>query len=437
MGYMYCSAAFFMCSYEKGGNICLAYRELIKNFNKVRGYMRAFYVYGFKNRMGYAQGSPRTYDDEKRRVESWLGDYMGFQMTPEGKSVFLSIDSRSVRKNPLYRAWKACSFTDGDITLHFILFDLLADAQTELSLAEIVARITEYGKNFSNPKEFDITTVRKKLKEYEQLGLIDSQKHGKTVFYRRVKTILLPSQALLHFFSEVAPCGVVGSFLLDRNPMPFLNVFAFKHHYITHTLDSQILCTVLEAIHQQRNVTLTSIAKAQATHYVSNIVPLKIYVSVQNGRQYVMAYHLRLRTIKAYRLDDVETIQIGEIVPDFMQLQLKLSAMQPHIWGVMTRKNPRSTEQISFTIWYDSIREPYIKQRLLREKRCGTVEELDASHLRFSAQVYDAGELIPWIRTFLCRITAFSCSNPQIQNRWEQDLQAMYRLYDLAGEENI
>ena len=107
----------------------MAYNELIKNFEKIRGYMREFFVYGFKSREGYTAGSARSYDDERRRMESWLGDYMKFRQTPDGKNVFISIDSRITRHNPLYKAWKAKSFTDGDITLHFILFDILKSSE--------------------------------------------------------------------------------------------------------------------------------------------------------------------------------------------------------------------------------------------------------------------------------------------------------------------
>lgn len=31
----------------------MAYKELIKNFNRIRDYMRDFYVYGFKSRDEY------------------------------------------------------------------------------------------------------------------------------------------------------------------------------------------------------------------------------------------------------------------------------------------------------------------------------------------------------------------------------------------------
>ena len=78
----------------------MAYNELIKNFNKVRDYMRDFYIYGFKSREDYTRKSTRSYDDEKRRIESWLGEYMKFRQDADGKKVFLSIDSRVTRHNP-------------------------------------------------------------------------------------------------------------------------------------------------------------------------------------------------------------------------------------------------------------------------------------------------------------------------------------------------
>lgn len=39
----------------------MAYSELIKNFEKVRAYMREFYVYGFKSRSEYDAKSARSY----------------------------------------------------------------------------------------------------------------------------------------------------------------------------------------------------------------------------------------------------------------------------------------------------------------------------------------------------------------------------------------
>ena len=119
-----------------------SYSELIKNFERIRDYMREFYVYGFKSREEYDSKSARSYDNERRRIESWLGDYMSFHQDATGKNVFLSVDSRRIPHNPLHKAFKAKSFTDKDITLHFYILDILADG-TSLSSKEIVDRISD------------------------------------------------------------------------------------------------------------------------------------------------------------------------------------------------------------------------------------------------------------------------------------------------------
>lgn len=73
-------------------------------------------------------------------------------------------------------------------------------------------------------------------------------------------------------------------------------------------------------------------------------------------------------------------------------------------------------------------------QRLEREKRCGIVEHLDAHTSRFSADVYDANELIPWIRTFICRITDIQFSNKTLEEQFKNDLGQMYELYGLNDQ---
>ena len=208
----------------------MAYNELIKNFDRIRAYMRDFYVYGFKSRDEFDQKSARSYDDERRRIESWLGDYMGFRQTPDGKNVFISIDSRVSRHNPLYKAWKAKSFTAGDITLHFAIFDILSSPEIKKTIGQITEEIdSKYLSIFHEPKLFDESTVRKKLKEYVSDGLLESERVGRSVVYFRSDCALPDCEDALDFFSEVAPCGVVGSYLLDRTDKHEEH-FAFKHH---------------------------------------------------------------------------------------------------------------------------------------------------------------------------------------------------------------
>ena len=411
----------------------MAYSELIKNFNKIRDYMRDFYVYGFKSRDDYTKKSARSYDDEKRRIESWLGDYMRFHQTADGKNVFLSIDSRETRHNPLYKAWKTKSFTDGNITLHFIVMDLLSDGQ-ELSLGDIAFRVDEYLAVFGHARVFDASTIRKKLNEYVKEGVLLTRKNGKTMLYRRAEEFEIPSRDALDFFSETAPCGVIGSFLEDKTDN-IADHFAFKHHYITSAMDSEVLCMILKAIHEKRNITVEMINRKKDRITETNVIPLRVMISVQSGRQYMMAYAPYFKRITAYRLDNIVTVRNGETADRFDELRDKLNEMQRYMWGVATdSRSGNRMEHIEFTVQYDD-GEDHIPRRLEREKRIGHVEYIDEHTCHFSADVYDASELIPWIRTFICRITDISISNKTLEIQFKKDLQVMYEMYGLKGEE--
>lgn len=412
-----------------------SYRELIKNFEKIRELMREFYVYGFKRRDEYDKKSSRSYDDEKRRMESWLGDYMSFVRTPEGKNVFISIDSRVSKHNPFYKALKSKSFTDGDITLHFILFDILHSPEVVLSLSEILAEIDNYLAGFENPMVFDESTVRKKLKEYTEQGIIIAEKSGKKMMYKRADDVALPEITdVLNFYSEVAPCGVIGSFLLDKQDERKEN-FSFKHHYITSAMDSGVLAMLFTAMRKKSVVTVTNMSRRSSEPHKNRIIPLRIFISVQNGRQHLLAYQPDFNVIKSFRVDYLSDIKIEEPTPRFDELRAELDRMQTKMWGVSSKRNrcgEEILERVDFTVKIADD-EGYIIRRLEREKRIGQIEKLDDNTYRFFAEVYDSSEMIPWIRTFICRITELSFSNKVLEKQFKKDVEEMYRMYGIEG----
>ena len=414
-----------------------SYSELIKNFERIRAYMREFYVYGFKSREGYQTKSARSYDDERRRLESWLGEHMRFVRTPEGKNVFISIDSRTIRHNPLYNAWKAKSFTDGDITLHFILFDILHDPGVKRSIAQLLQEIDEkYLADFQTPMVFDESTLRKKLKEYCEAGIILAEKEGRKLYFRRADTPDI-SQLVdaLHYFSEVAPCGVIGSFILDK-AQAHTDAFTFKHHYITGAIDSAVLAALFAAMQEKRAVTVTNMSRKKDMPRRSRIVPLRVLISVQSGRQHLFAYLPDYNVFTSYRIDYLSNVKPEEPTPRFDELRAELDRMQSKMWGVSIKRNKWGKdrlEHVEFTVKVAD-NEGYIVKRLEREKRIGRVEKLDEHTYRFSADVYDTSEMIPWIRTFICRIEKMNFSNRTVENQFKKDLEAMYRMYGISRE---
>ena len=408
-----------------------SYSELVKNFEKVREIMREFYVYGFKRRGEYDKKSGRSYDDERRRLESWLGDYMKFVRTPEGKNVFISIDSRVSVHNPFYNALKAKSFTDRDITLHFILFDILYDEDKVLTLSEIMDKIDEYLSEFEAPMMVDESTVRKKLKEYINIGIVEAEKAGRSLSYRRAPAVEMnQAEDALNFFSEAVPCGAIGSFLLDKVEKNSEN-FCFKHHYMTSAIDSEVMVRLFSAMRQKCVVTVTNESRRYKAVRSIRIVPLKIFISVRNGRQYLLAYQPDVNKFKSFRLDYLSEVKTEEATPRFDELRNRLNEMQTKMWGVTVDSlNSNKLKYVEFTVKV-SEGEEYIVRRLNREKRIGTVEKIDENTYKFSVETAQVSELIPWIRTYICRINEINFSDKAIEESFKEDIEKLYSMYDV------
>ena len=95
------------------------------------------------------------------------------------------------------------------------------------------------------PFEPDESTIRKKLKEYAGLGILLAEKHGRLLSYRiSGDGVELSSWAeAAAFFSEEAPCGVVGSYLLDRQA-EIPEYFRYKRHYLLPAAVRKTICSI-------------------------------------------------------------------------------------------------------------------------------------------------------------------------------------------------
>jgi len=407
----------------------MAYSELIKNFDRIRDYMRQFYVYGFKRRTEYDQKSARSYDNERRRLESWLGQFMHFRQTADGKNVFMSVDSRCIPGNPLYNAFKAKSFTVGDVTFHFYILDLLKNEEAYTAREILDLFFDKYLCHFESDWQPDISTIRKKLKEYVSLGILKAEKRGRELYYSRVTdNIVLDTWAdAIAFFSEADPLGVIGSTLMDKlNGSP--DYYQFKHHYILHALDSQILLQLLTAIGSKRTVAVTNVSRHRGADLVAHTVcPLRIYISTQGGRQYLLCYHYRFRKLVFFRLDYIQKVEATVVERNYDQYMGFCEKFQAYLWGTSSGVECH-VDHLEMTIHFED-NEQHIPRRLEREKRNGRVEIVNPNTCKYIVDTYDAAEMLPWIRTFIGRIEKLECSDETMVKRFYEDLEQAYALY--------
>lgn len=263
------------------------FKELIKSFSKSREYVRDFFVYGFKTRDEFAGWSGRTYDNERRRLESWLSAHVRQDYSGKGKNIYLSIDSNLSDTNPLYQVWKAKSFTDNDIMLHFYILD-----------------------------------------------------------------------------------------------------------YLNHS-----------------------------------------------GRRFLCLYLPRSRRFANARLDAIKEVIMKEPFPDYSKMKEKLEKNKGLAWGVSFQNcGNRHLERVKLTLHIDEKTESFILNRLKREGRGGTINRIAPDTFTYETQVFDANEMLPWIRTFIGRILAIESDCQKLTRFFERDFLAMYRMYfkesaDLLYEE--
>lgn len=401
-----------------------AFQELIKNFDRIRNYMRDFYIYGFKVRNDYKYKSSRTYDNERRRIESWIGDYIIWKHDARGKSVSISIDSKKVCSNPLYAIWKSKSFTDNDIILHFLLLDILQ--KHTYSADEITDKLSkDYG------IIFDMQTVRHKLNEYVKSGILFSEKSGKKLLYSLKEQTLLNLYCFsdilesIKYYQETMPFGFVGNTILDQ--MQVRNtIFRFKHYFMVHTLEDIILLQILKCIKEKRFISFENFSRKSNRTMQLYGVPMKIQVSTQTGRRYITLYYPKNRRFGNARLDYIQSVQSGNIVPYYDELIIKYENAIKKCWGVSFYSRP---EWLYVKLYIDEETETYIIERIKKEGRGGELLHIEKNTYLYSVESYDSNEIMSWVKTFTGRILSVECTNQEIADKFYHDMDILYDMY--------
>ena len=405
------------------------FSELIKNFNKIRDFMRDFYIYGFKTRADFSIKSARTYDNEKRRCESYLGENFKWSYSGGGKASFVSADCGKIPTNPLFSAWKSKSFTDNDVMLHFFLIDILRSAGK--SAEELTDEITQ-----KSGKLFDLQTVRGKCNEYADLGLLTKEKKGKAFHYGLLKDAINFDDEILDAvkFFQGGTLGVIGEFILE-NAGCNNDLFVFKHHYIAHTLEDGVLLDILSAMREHKKIEMTLIGAKSRKTVKNRVVPAKILCSFSSGRRYLCAYLPASRRFSAYRLDSVKSVAALEPFADYGEIQNSLLRNIDKVWGVSFDGESRNEKGFSMTLRIDESKEKHIINRINKEGRGGVLERIGDNTFKFTKELFDANEAMPWVKTFIGKIISFKASD-RLEKKLNADIRRMAEMYGIGGEEN-
>lgn len=432
------------------------FNELIKNFEKTREYLRDFFICGYRRRGEFTGKSARTYDDEKRRIESWMQNgEMAYSDTTDGRHVAISVDSGHILENPLWQAYEARSFTDNDIRLHMLLLDVLQDGKP-CSLKEIVSILDMEYDVF-----FDEQTVRGKLREYTDEGIFIAEKRGKTALFRlspdATDAFIRAYPGLddaLRFFSQDTEFGVIPYQMLRAAGLRNTH-FLQKHSFLVHTLEDVLLKEIFEAVGQQRRIVFCTFGKRarmrpDASGSLFLAVPMQVFVSLQTGRRYLACYLPDDNRFHSFRLDYIRTVKPAEPEPDYARIAEAYQKAVSRVFGVSFGQTKRDTAfreipsfplQIVFT--YDPETEQHIPVRLLREKRIGMIGQTADGTYTMTVDAADTNEVMQWLKSFIGRVVSVSCPPEApddikaVCSRFSDDIRRMYRMYWGDTDESV
>jgi len=416
------------------------FQELIKKFDRIRDFSRDFLVYGIRTRNTQNIKSKRSYDNEKRRIESFLSDYMVETSHVSGKSVNISINPEEMTMNPLFALWETKSFTKNDIFLHYVLLDILENSN-KMSISDIYDEVIEYIDE--DHQMMDMMTVRNKLNEYEKLGILTKHKDGKQFLYalRTNRFDSLSDEEKMElkqgidFFSNIMSFGILGKFLSrnlnDSESQTYQ--MKYKHYFMFHTLDDELLFDVLRLIENEQkgmfetwNKTNTKIIKKLCT-------PLMVITNVKHGRRYVVVYDHSSKNFYSLRLDKLKKVSCQEVDSEFENYLEELKKLKVDSWGVYLNRT-NTTEHICMTLKINEDKEQYMIKRILLEGKHGILEKVDENVFEYHIDIIDTYEIIPWLRTFIGRIIDLKGTNKKAVGMFKNDMRWMYKMYEIDGE---
>ncbi|MSU05903.1 WYL domain-containing protein [Spirochaetales bacterium NM-380-WT-3C1] len=412
----------------------MAYSESIRDLERLREIILNFYVDGSKTKDEYLAS---FYRGASIIIENALCENIQIIRKAGKTRKFISVDARKHQNNPLHKIFFIKSYSSNDISFYFHIIDILHDNKTK-KISEITEELRQRYYNFYEDSDGNITqkkyfpdTVRNKLEELVSLGIVSTIIIGNRFEYYIEKNEINLNylKDSLSFFSNAFPAGFIGEIIQRDYQKSKEDLFVFKHNYLNHVLDADILCVTLDAIRTSRKIEFdyNSLTQHESNdHFL--VYPLKIYSSVSEGRQYLFCFNYKNNLYAFFRLDKMHNIKTENI--DDKALIHKQFYLDNHdkMWGTSIKKEWK-TEHVEFVVKINS-NEDYILKRINREKRNCVIKKIDETLYLITNDVLSPYSMIPWIRTFYGKIISISSSDSLFLKEIKEDISALKEYYN-------
>ena len=113
--------------------------------------------------------------------------------------------------------------------------------------------------------------------------------------------------------------------------------------------------------------------------------------------------------------------------------------MSRRVYGVSfgAPQGGADAEPLRLTVLADPETEPFILQRLEREKRCGILTQERAGQYTLTFDVIDPNEIMHWAKTLIGRIVSVEGGTAALRERFADDIRRMQAMYGGAAHDDL
>lgn len=375
------------------------YQELVKSFDNIRKISQDFFIYGYNGRGDFPFISDRMYDNELRRIKSYLKNYVITTQTKDKKTISISSNTIYDTINPLFELFSGKSFTSKDCFLHFVLLDILSNYKTK-TLNEIYDEILD---NY-DPIDLDIMTVRNKLHEYIDLGIIILSKENNKNLYTLQNQIIIDDKLIetLIFFQKIVPLGYILNPITSNKKSSYI----YKQVFFSNVLDDEYVLILLNAIENKQPILIKQ--RGRKKNVIVKGMPIGIYQNMITGRRYLKV--MKKGNSVFVRIDKIEEVS-------YLDTEYTLF------------EENNKKEYIKVLIHIDD-NEMFIVDRIYREINEENITKIDENTYQFTLYYSNLFDSIPYVRSYFGRILKLESDNKQVLTKLERDLFSTISLYE-------
>lgn len=443
-----------------------------------------------------------SFYDIKQRLENYIdGEFFEEHKSPEkgaGKKYRFMYDPFKCPVNYLAETYQNCSYVIDDVIFYFCLMQAFTDTNMAMTpysyyekseedpydytipvdasftINELVSQISIiFEKNQEMLSElnnihtnelhieqlFTVPKIRARVKELVDLGILvsvskDYYRLSSDIFADLSSDELSDLQLMVQFFYNCSFLTVPGFYLsstiAEYSQANFLSetdnffnkqenpVFFYKNNRLQTVIDDDIMWTLLNAIHRKEVVHFTYKSKSGALQEY-DILPMKIVIDKQYGRQYFFGYNYSYNNFIMHRISAITNISISKKIKpehrfcfisdnekeqDIHYIYNKLYNENIHnVWNIALGET-----EINVHITFSFPKKEYgmLFSQLKSSLHHGKIRELENGVIDFNIITKNELELVPWIRSFGAYAVVDSTQNPilanKIKNDWKEAL---------------